>query len=57
MMALKPTAEPKLMQVMTKVAAITVQRAVWGTSASRTCECINQGEESDERLMQMSVRV
>ena len=37
MMALKPTLEPKLMQVMTKVAAMTVQRAVWGTSASGTC--------------------
>ena len=28
MMALKPTLEPKLMQVMTKVAAMTVQSAV-----------------------------
>ena len=37
MMALKPTADPKLMQVMTRVAAITVQRAVCGTSASGTC--------------------
>lgn len=37
MMALKPTSLPKLMHVMTPVAAMTVHSAACGTSASGTC--------------------
>ena len=46
MMALNPTAVPKLMQVITSVAVMTVQRAVWGTSASGTCQNVSEEDEA-----------
>lgn len=44
MIALKPTAVPKLTHVITSVIAMTVHRAAWGTSALGTWWMISNRE-------------